>query len=231
MKLRGFPSLLALASFATVATVVFAFSTHAHPDLQRLPTRTDETVVLMLSKVQTIPSRPNPDGYERDCDQGKGCVFGHAWSDVDHNGCDTRNDVLAKQLSSVVFRPGTHQCVVVAGELRDPYTGALIKFEKAHASAVQIDHIFPLSLAWDMGANTWSQDRRTEFANDQANLLAVDGPANMAKGDSGPAEWMPINATFRCEYLKKFLTVALGYGLPITRADADSIRHTATRCT
>jgi hypothetical protein len=82
-----------------------------------------------------------------------------------------------------------------------------------------------------MGASEWTQQRRIDFANDQAiNLLAVDGRANQAKGDSGPGEWMPINKDYRCAYAAGFLRVAVAYGLPITQADAESIKHTAQGC-
>ena len=49
--------------------------------------------------------------------------FGAAWSDVDHNGCDTRNDILKRDMTNVTFKPGTHDCVVKTGTLNDPYTG------------------------------------------------------------------------------------------------------------
>jgi hypothetical protein len=59
----------------------------------------------------------------------------------------------------VVFAEGSG-CVVVSGTLHDPYTGTFIPFSKADASAVQIDHLYPLAQAYDMGAAGWSQDRR-----------------------------------------------------------------------
>ena len=65
------------------------------------------------------------DGYERGCGEGEGCVFGPAWADVDRNGCDQRNDVLHRDLTDVQVREGTQGCVVVAGVLDDPYTGAV----------------------------------------------------------------------------------------------------------
>jgi hypothetical protein len=225
---RGCPSIILLVIFGLGVAGVASFKAFSAPDVRRLPEQTDTSILQMLDHVKTIPTRPNPDGYDRDCGPGDGCVFGRAWTDVDHNGCDTRSDILGKQLTEIVFKPGTRQCQVKSGTLRDPYTGALLHYP---GDSVQIDHIYPLALAWDMGAASWDPERRTGFANDPANLLAVDGPTNMSKGDSSPAEWAPINPTFRCDYVKRFLTVAVGYGLPITKADADSIRHTATKCT
>ena len=64
----------------------------------------------------------------------------------------TRNDVLAAQLTAVQYR-GRSRCVVIAGTLlADPYTGRWIEFRKATATRVQIDHLYPLARAWDMGA-------------------------------------------------------------------------------
>ncbi|WP_328522970.1 HNH endonuclease family protein [Kribbella sp. NBC_00359] len=128
-------------------------------------------------------------GYERD-------QFGQTWTDDHagrggHNGCDTRNDVLAAQLAAVQYRARS-RCVVIAGTLlTDPYTGRRIEFRKAAATKVQIDHLYPLARAWDMGAAHWSLPRRVDFANDgAANLLAVDGPANASKNDDGSGEWL-----------------------------------------
>jgi hypothetical protein len=230
------PSFIVLVAFAIAAAVGACAAKTGTVDLDRLPESTDASITVMLGRVEIVPQRPERPGYDRDCGRDHGCVFGRAWTDDNngaggHNGCDTRNDVLAKQLTGVVFRAGTKQCVVMSGTLRDPYTGGRIEFRKANASAVQVDHIYPLSLAWDMGADKWDPQRRIDFANDQANLLASDGPTNMSKGDKSPADWVPINTTFRCEYVKRFLTVALGYKLPIAKADADSIRITATHCT
>jgi len=55
---------------------------------------------------------------------------------------------------------------VAGGTLHDPYTGAVIPYSKTNAAAVQIDHVYPLARAFDMGAAGWSQERRTTFAND-----------------------------------------------------------------
>lgn len=56
--------------------------------------------------------------------------FGEAWADVDHNGCDTRNDILARDLARPTFKPGTHDCIVLTGTLAEPYTGKTIQFER-----------------------------------------------------------------------------------------------------
>ena len=121
--------------------------------------------------------------------------------------------------------------MVMAGTLHDPYTGTAIPFRKADASAVQVDHLYPLARAFDMGAVDWTQDRRTAFANDTGlELLAVGGWANQAKGDSGPAEWLPHNPSETCDYVQRYIRVAAAYRLAITAAEHDVMARILTAC-
>ncbi|MCM1945356.1 HNH endonuclease family protein [Streptomyces hydrogenans] len=156
-------------------------------------------------------------GYERD-------AFGHAWLDkadgvpFARNGCDTRNDLLRRDGRELRFRDGS-DCVVVAMTLDDPYTGTTIDWRKQKAAEVQIDHVVPLSYAWQMGASRWSDAKRKRLANDPLNLLPVQGRANSAKGDSGPASWLPPDRGIRCAYAVRFAQVAEKYELPVTAPD------------
>lgn len=166
-----------------------------------------------------VSSERNAGSYERD-------KFGQRWKDTDRNGCDQRNDVLARDLDEV-RKQG--RCVVVAGTLHDPYTGKDITFRKADAADVQIDHIYPLALAWRLGASQWSEDRREQFANDKVNLLAVWGRPNQQKGDSGPSEWKP-QKSYQCSYAAKYIAVAEKYDLPVTRADHSALDGLLSTC-
>jgi len=190
---------------------------------------TGKAIAAALRQVRVLGQRPEVAGYRRD-------QFGKAWSDDHsglggHNGCDTRNDVLAAQLQAPKFR-GKSRCVVIAGTLLvEPYTGQRVEFRKEKASEIQIDHIYPLSRAWDMGAAGWPKQRRVDFANDEAmNLIAVGGSANASKGDSGPGEWMPINRGYRCTYALRYLQVARKWSLPITTDDRNSIKGITQLC-
>lgn len=188
----------------------------------------------MLDRVKVVDKRPDRPGYDRDCGRGDGCVFGQAWRDTDGNGCDARNDVLRNQMrhDEITLKPRTHGCVVLLGTLDDPYTGQPIAFRKTNPLTVQIDHVYPLAMAWDMGADKWTESKRVEFANDQVrNLLAVSGPENHDKSDKGPAQWLvPHNPAYRCTYASRFLLVALAYDLPVTKADAAALRSAAKSC-
>ncbi|WP_246236440.1 HNH endonuclease family protein [Actinomadura chibensis] len=166
-----------------------------------------------------IASEGRGTGYARD-------EFGTRWKDTDHNGCDQRNDVLARDLRDVEKKG---ECVVLAGVLHDPYSGKTITFAKKDAAEVQIDHVYPLALAWRMGASRWSEDRREQFANDHENLLAVWGVPNRQKSDSGPGEWKP-QKDFQCAYAVKYIAVAKKYSLPVTSPDHDALQTFLGRC-
>jgi hypothetical protein len=192
-------------------------------------------VVRALGTLTVLPDRPDVPGYQRGCGPGQACSFGAAWTDGStapdgHNGCGTRNDVLREQLIDPVFADGS-RCVVLGGTLRDPYTRTTIVFSKAQAEAVQIDHVYPLAMAFDMGAAGWTQQLRTAFANDtHLELLAVDGRANQSKGDSGPAEWLPPDPEETCEYVDRYIAIAAAYHLAITAAEHDTMADALTGC-
>lgn len=157
--------------------------------------------------------------------------FGPAWADVDRNGCDTRNDVLARDLTDVTYKPGTHDCVVLTGTLDDPYTGRTIAFARGPRSAdVQIDHVVALANAWVTGAQQLSAERRRELANDPANLLAVDGPANQAKGAGDAATWLPPSRSYRCAYALRQIHVKTAYDLWVTKAEQAALDQQLDRC-
>ncbi|WP_418275159.1 GmrSD restriction endonuclease domain-containing protein [Isoptericola jiangsuensis] len=172
-----------------------------------------------------VKGRAPKTGYDRD-------EFGPAWSDVDRNGCDTRNDILARDLTGETFEPGTHDCVVLTGTLADPFTGTVIAFQRGQATstAVQIDHVVALSDAWQKGAQQLDGTDRELFANDPLNLLAVDGPSNGAKGDGDAATWLPPHKAFRCEYVARQVAVKLTYELWVTRAEHDAIADVLSTC-
>ena len=184
----------------------------AHADARGLPADELAAARAQLAAIQ-VKGRAGTGGYERS-------EFGPAWADVDRNGCDTRNDILGRDLTAVEFRAGTRDCVVASGVLEDPYTGARIDFVRGPRSAeVQIDHVVALSDAWQKGAQQWTAERREQFANDPANLLAVDGEANQEKGSGDLATWLPQNKAFRCEYTARIVAVKAAYGVWMTEAE------------
>lgn len=164
-------------------------------------------------------------GYDRS-------LFGQAWKDTDRNGCDQRNDVLGRDLTGVAHEVGTHDCVVLTGALADPYSGTTIAFTRGQATsnAVQIDHVVSLADAWQKGAQALPATVREAFANDPANLLAVDGPLNQEKSASDAATWLPPHKPFRCRYVIRQVRVKAAYGLWVTKAERDAIVRELGRC-
>ncbi len=177
-----------------------------------------------------VEGKASLDGYERDCGEGEGCVFGPAWADVDRNGCDQRNDVLHRDLAEIEVREGTHGCVVVAGVLDDPYTGETVTFVKADAAEVPVDHVVPLAAAWVQGAAEWTTQERTAFANDPGNLIATTREQNSAKGDSTADEWIPPDPAYACSYATVVITVKDRYGLSVSPAEADALEDLLATC-
>ena len=84
-----------------------------------------------------------------------------------HNGCDTRNDILRRDLTDVTLKLGTNGCVAARGTLHDPYSRQVVDFARGArtSSQVQIDHVVALSDAWQKGAEQWDAQTRRNFAN------------------------------------------------------------------
>lgn len=146
---------------------------------------------------------------------------------------EPRNDILDRDLMEKTYT-FIKRCptAVATGTLHDPYTNAVIAFTRGNqiGASVQIDHVVPLALAWDLGARNWRDEMRIRFANDPANLLAVAGQANQDKGDGEPARWMPPNHAFWCQYAVQFAAVLRGYGLPVDAQSAVVLRDAAATC-
>ncbi|WP_416394460.1 MULTISPECIES: HNH endonuclease family protein [unclassified Curtobacterium] len=162
-------------------------------------------------------------GYDRVAD------FGTAWLDVDHNGCDTRNDVLARDLTAI-SRQGP--CRVLSGTLVSPYTGARIDFVRGNTTStlVQIDHVVALENAWRTGAQQLSQQEREALANDPENLFAVDGHSNSQKRSGDAATWLPADKAFRCTYVEHQVSVKSSYRLWVTPAERDAMTRILRNC-
>ncbi len=217
---------------ATTSAVPSPTATSAAPldgqggvDLAANTTSVEAAKALIVLETLPIKGRAPKTGYSRE-------EFGQAWADVDRNGCDTRNDILSRDLTAKTFKPGTRDCLVLTGILDDPYTADTISFVRGPESAkVQIDHVVALNDAWQKGAQQLTADRRRAFANDPLNLLAVDGPSNQSKGAGDAATWLPPNKSYRCEYVARQISVKAGYELWVTQAEHDAMAKVLGTCT
>ncbi|MBM7387932.1 hypothetical protein JOE37_000926 [Clavibacter michiganensis] len=155
-----------------------------------------------------------------------------AWrTDVDRNGCDTRNDVLRRDLADVEIRGGTDGCVVQAGVLEDPYSGARVTFDRSRdPEAVQIDHVVSLSDAWSAGAWRWDADYRAAFANDPLELVAASAAENSAKSDATADAWLPEDPADACALVARQVAIKVRTELSVTRTEHDAMARVLDGC-
>jgi len=174
-----------------------------------------------LATLATLPVRGRAPmaGYSRD-------AFGPAWLDADRNGCDERNDVLARDLTATT----EENCRILTGTLTDPYTSREISYVYGDGTLVDIDHVVALGNAWVSGAWRWDLRRRAALATDPLNLLAVDASANRQKGDGDAATWLPPAKAYRCAYAARQTAVKAKFGLSVTAPERDAIVRVLATC-
>jgi len=190
-------------------------------------TFSEATEVTASSVLSSLPvkGRAPKTGYTR-------AQFGQAWADVDRNGCDTRNDMLKRDLTNIVYKVKTRDCVVLSGVLIDRYSGETINFVRGNVTSmeVQIDHVVALSNAWQTGAFKLTVLQRTALANDPMNLFAVKGRLNSQKGDGDAATWLPPLKCFRCAYVAQQIAVKAKYSLWVTAPEKEAMVRILTAC-
>ena len=173
-------------------------------------------------------------GWDRQTDFSR-YRFGEPWSDdvnveFGHNGCNTRDDILRRDLTQLVVRPGT--CYAQSGVLIDRYSGESIAFVRGPdcSEAIQIDHVVSLSDAWYKGARDWDEQRRRDFANDPRNLLAVGAKANFDKAFRDANAWLPPNPAFRCEFVARQIAVKAAYRLWVSANEKRAMAAVLDHC-
>lgn len=220
-------STLALSSCSSLSTVDLLEGDGGEPAVAQSSQGKQAEFAQSLKALEgiSVKGRAPKTGYSR-------AQFSKGWKDPDKNGCDARNDILARDLENVVYKAAKVDCVVLSGTFYDPYTGQSIEFQRGQdtSTAVQIDHVVALSDAWQKGAQQWDAQARLEFANDPLNLMASDGPTNGSKGDKDAATWLPPNKSFRCEYVSRQTQVKAKYGAWMTKAEHDSIKRLLSKC-
>lgn len=250
---RGFGALLAVALVAGVASVLF-WQQHSASDRLSGPSptwRADQSTSDRPAPSPSAPAAgggPTPQydmarrrlkdlpvrGWDRTSDFRR-FQFGEAWSDdvnveFGHNGCNTRDDILRRDLKSLVVRPFT--CFAQSGTLVDPYTATTIEFVRGPqtSNSVEIDHVVALADAWYKGARAWDPQRRLDFANDPRNLLAVSPKANFDKAFRDAASWLPPNQAFRCDFVARQVDVKAAYGLWLSAKERNAMTDVLARC-
>jgi hypothetical protein len=207
---------------AIVATQLFPAPASIAADTSTATKSQYESALTALNKLP-VKGRAPKTGYTRE-------QFPH-WKDPDKNGCDTRNDILKRDLTKVLFQTDTNNCKVIAGVLLDPYSNKSISFDLTKSSStIDIDHVVALSNAWQTGAFQLTLIQRTNFANDPLNLLAVDFKLNRQKGDGDAATWLPPYKFYRCTYVARQVSVKTKYKLWVTAPEKTAISNLLTAC-
>ncbi len=183
-------------------------------------TRDDNQLALVALRQLEIKGRASKTGYSRD-------KFGSGWSTK--LGCNTRNIILNRDMSDKIL---DDECNIIAGKLDDPYSGETIVYNKntKDSPVIDIDHVVALSDAWQKGAQALSYDVRVSLANDPLELLAVSSKANVQKGDSDAASWLPSNKAFHCQYIARQIAVKLKYQLWVTLAEFNTMSKVLYKC-
>jgi hypothetical protein len=148
------------------------------------------------------------------------------WIDADHDGCNTRYEVLiAESRTTVHVGSG---CYLTHGSWLSVYDG----YVSNNPTRFDIDHVVALKEAWDSGAWAWTTSRRRAYANDLGDgrtLRAVSVASNEAKSDKDPAQWLPM-ASFRCTYVTWWVDIKVRWRLSVDSAERAAIRAVLTRC-
>ena len=157
-------------------------------------------------------------------------MFGIAWEDSDHNGCDQRDDMLWKASLGHAVRSGG--CKVVSATVTDVYTNRVIHYVRggSYSQGLDIDHVVALGNAWATGIQYEPAYIRLRLATDPLNLLAVDPSQNRQKGDSNAASWLPPVTSYRCSYVARQIAVKKKYGLWLVPAEKATMLQVLSKC-
>ncbi len=223
---RVIPGLIGLLALI----LAVALWLHSRTPAERPAPQTSPDYDTARAQLAALPVK----GWDRQTDFSR-YRFGEPWSDdvnveFGHNGCNTRDDILRRDLTQLVVRPGT--CYAQSGVLIDPYTGDSIAFVRGPDSseAIQIDHVVSLSDAWYKGARDWDEQRRRDFANDPRNLLAVGAKANFDKAFRDANAWLPPNPAFRCEFVARQIAVKAAYRLWVSANEKRAMAAVLDHC-
>ncbi len=140
-------------------------------------------------------------------------LFPH-WLDIDNDGLDARKQAIKLQM-------------VNESLYYDPYTGTNYD---PKANVPDVDHLVPLKLAWQRGANCWTTEKRQAFANDPLNLVAVHLSANRQKSAKSIYDWMPSNLSYCSDYLERLKLIVEKYELKPTGGHLKAHKIMAREC-
>jgi len=140
-------------------------------------------------------------------------LFPH-WDDEDHDGCDTRCEVMAteKRSDGTWFSWWDAKLVSVSGYLA-------------------VDQVVDPAEAWDSGASHWSAAKRQAFANWQDNLVVVGRKIDASKGDQDAGRWSPPRTRSSCLFAEITITTKAHWGLSVDATEKARLSQLLDGCT
>lgn len=173
-----------------------------------------------LDQSDAPPIHTSPLPYQRS-------LYGD-WLDADNDCQNTRHEVLIAE-SQVKASLDETGCFVIAGKWYDPYLDGLITDPRV----IDIDHFIPLAEAHRSGGANWDDETRYSFGNDLSEngvLIPVSASANRSKGDRDPANWLPPNTDYHCQYIDRWVALKEVWGLTMDYAERQAIMDIQDAC-
>ena len=203
-------------SVVTISLAVFLTAT-----LNLGPSQATTATISARTLVTQLRVAPEHNyGYQRN--------FFTLWIDSDHDGCNTREEVLIAEAASTPSRNSA--CTLTGGKWFSAYDGQVF----TSASSLDIDHMVPLEEAWASGAYKWTSATRTAYANDLGyprSLIAVSAGSNRSKGSDDPWLWMPTRTSYRCQYIDDWVAIKYRWNLAVDTREKQDLVTKLRSCT
>ncbi len=151
------------------------------------------------------------------------------WTDEDGDCQDARQEVLIAESTVDVTYTDERRCRVLQGHWVGPYTGT----EVTDPGDLDVDHMVPLANAHKSGGWSWSDEKKSAYANSFAHpghLIATTARANRAKGAKGPDEWRPPDEGYWCQYALDWVEIKRAWDLFATKEEFNALREMAGTC-
>lgn len=142
-------------------------------------------------------------------------------------GCDSRKSVI---IDEAIIKPTIGKnCALSGGKWLSIYDNAIV----TDAGKLDVDHMVPLAEAWDSGASSWTDLQRQQYANDMVDsrhLIAVTGSSNRSKSDQDPADWIPTNKAYTCEYIANWVEIKIRWSLNVDAKEKSALISNLKGC-
>lgn len=174
--------------------------------------------LLQWKRVGETPAAP-PEPYNRKKHFGN-------WRRVGSGCMNVRAQVLSRDSSSPVEMRESG-CSVESGTWADPYTSDTY----TAAEDMDIDHFVPLKNAYISGGAQWARKKFCRYGNFLKNnfhLISTYKIENRKKGDMTPADYLPPNRPWHCEYAIRWLKIKAIWGLVMMPPEVEALQKIVT---